>query len=128
MVTNSCRCPRGSSELGEQRGEIAACEGPLERLRRVDIVFLEAKKPLADGAERSEVIRREDFALDDGEIDLDLIEPAGVDGVWMSTSFGHRVCSRVTGAAFLQWNSKSGIVPFKTSVPNGEHEVKLFDH
>ncbi|HEY6368576.1 MAG TPA: hypothetical protein VI585_27640 [Candidatus Binatia bacterium] len=49
MVTYSCRCPRGSSELGEQRGEIAAREGPLERLRRVDIVFLEAKKPLADG-------------------------------------------------------------------------------
>src|SRR5438552_3085665 len=81
MVTYSCRRPRGSTtELGEQSGEIAAREGPLERLRRVDVVFLETKEPLADGAERGKVIRREDLALDDGEIDLDLIEPACVDG------------------------------------------------
>ena len=78
MMTYSCRRPRGSTtEFGEQRGEIAAREGPLERLRRVDVVFLEAKKPLTDRAERTEVIRREDLALDDGEIDLNLIEPAG---------------------------------------------------
>src|SRR5205809_875194 len=81
MMTYSCRRPRGSTtEFGEQRGEIAAREGPPERLRRVDVVFLEAKKPLTDRAERTEVIRREDLALDDGEIDLNLIEPAGVDG------------------------------------------------
>src|SRR2546428_7670117 len=78
MMTYSCRRPRGSTtEFGEQRGEIAAREGPLERRRRVDVVFLEAKKPLTDRAERTEVIRREDLALDDGEIDLNLIEPAG---------------------------------------------------
>src|SRR5437660_4514592 len=81
MMTYSCRRPRGSTtEFGEQRGEIAAREGPLERLRRVDVVFLEAKKPLTDRTERTEVIRREDLALDDGEIDLNLIEPTGVDG------------------------------------------------
>src|SRR5206468_2090341 len=81
MMTYSCRRPRGSTtEFGEQRGEIAAREGPLERLRRVDVVFLEAKKPLTDSTERTEVIRREDLALDDGEIDLNLIEPTGVDG------------------------------------------------
>src|SRR5436190_14027253 len=81
MMTYSCRRPRGSTtEFGEQRGEIAAREGPPERLRRVDVVFLEAKKPLTDRTERTEVIRREDLALDDGEIDLNLIEPAGVDG------------------------------------------------
>src|SRR6059036_3239135 len=75
MMTYSCRRPRGSTtEFGEQRGEIAAREGPLERLRRVDVVFLEAKKPLTDSTERTEVIRREDLALDDGEIDLNLIE------------------------------------------------------
>src|SRR5207249_9622192 len=80
MMTYSCRRPRGSTtEFGEQRGEIAAREGPLERLRRVDVVFLEAKKPLTDSTERTEVIRREDLALDDGEIDLNLIEPTGVD-------------------------------------------------
>ncbi len=80
MVTYSRR-PRGSTtELGEQRGEIAAREGPLERRRRVDVVVLEAKEPLTDGAEGSEVIRREDLALDDGKIDLDLMEPACVNG------------------------------------------------
>src|SRR5919109_2070538 len=81
MVTYSCRRPHGSTpELGEQRDEIAAREGPLERLRRVDVVLLEAKEPLPNGPERGEVIRREDLALDDGEVDLDLIEPARVDG------------------------------------------------
>jgi hypothetical protein len=81
MVTYSRRGLSGSTtEFGEQSGEIAAGEGPLERLCRVDVVVLEAKKPFADGAERSEVVRREDLALDDREIDFDLIEPAGVNG------------------------------------------------
>src|SRR5262245_1650637 len=81
MVTYSCRRSRGSTtQLGEQRDEIAAGESPLERLGRGDVVLLEAQEPLTDGAERSEVIRCEDLARDDGEIDLDLIEPAGVDG------------------------------------------------
>jgi hypothetical protein len=52
MVTSSCRRPcRSTPELGEQSAEIAAREGPLERLRRVDVVFLEAQESLANGAE-----------------------------------------------------------------------------
>jgi hypothetical protein len=58
---------------------VAARESPLEGFCRVDVVFLEAKEPLADRGERREVIRREDLALNNGEIDLDLIEPAGMD-------------------------------------------------
>src|SRR5215470_10061093 len=81
MVTYSCGRLRGpAAEFDEQSREIPTREGPLERLRRSDVMVLEAKKTLTDRVARRKVVGREHLALDDREIDLDLIEPAGVDG------------------------------------------------
>ena len=43
-------------------------------------MFLEPKESVFDLVERREVVRGEHLALDDGEIDLDLVEPAGMNG------------------------------------------------
>ena len=40
---------------------------------------LESKKTLFEIGQRREIVRREDFSLDNREIDFDLIEPTGVD-------------------------------------------------
>src|SRR4029453_429369 len=81
MVTYSRRRWCGwTTELGQQSREIAAREGPAEGLRGGDVVVLELQESLTDGVARPKSVRREDLALDHGEIDFDLIEPAGVDG------------------------------------------------
>src|SRR2546425_12295251 len=67
------------SELGQERSKILAGEGPLERGRRSFVVILEAEQAVLDLGQRGKVVRRQDLALDDREIDLDLVEPAGVD-------------------------------------------------
>jgi len=72
--------PRPVPEFCEEAGEISAREGPLEGLGRVDVTVLKAAQAILDGRERWEVVGREDFALDDREVDLDLVQPAGVDG------------------------------------------------
>jgi hypothetical protein len=51
----------------------------------LDVVLLKAEEPVADGTERHDVIRREDLALGDGEVDLDLIEPAGVSATFWTS-------------------------------------------
>src|SRR5713226_2390232 len=66
-------------ELGQERGKILAGEGPLERGRRPLVVVLEAEQTVLDLGQRGEVVGRQHLALDDGEVDLDLVEPAGVD-------------------------------------------------
>jgi hypothetical protein len=43
-------------------------------------VVLEAHDPLGERGERVEVLRRERLALEDREVDLDLVEPGGVVG------------------------------------------------
>ena len=58
--------------------EVSACKLPLERRSDLLVVFLEAQESSFDRCERGEVIRGEHLALDDGEIDLDLVEPAGM--------------------------------------------------
>src|SRR5438552_9846245 len=72
--------PRPVPEFCEEAGEISAREGPLEELGRVDVTVLKAAQAILDGRERWEVVGREDFALDDREVDLDLVQPTGVDG------------------------------------------------
>ncbi len=52
---------------------------------------LKAKKPIFDGFEGPEVIRRENLAVDDREVDLDLVEPTRVHGAV------HRYEARVPG-------------------------------
>ena len=38
-----------------------------------------AEQAILDGGEVGEVVGREDLALDDAEVGLDLVEPAGMD-------------------------------------------------
>ena len=56
-----------------------AGEGPFERRGGPLIVALECKQTLFEIGQRVEIVRREDFSLDNGEIDFDLVEPTGVD-------------------------------------------------
>jgi len=43
-------------------------------------VALEGQETLFEIGQRGEIVRRENFSLNDREIDLDLIEPTGMDG------------------------------------------------
>jgi len=58
--------------------EISARELPLEGLGDPLIVSLETKDTGSDGVLGREVGRSERFALENGEVDLDLIQPTGV--------------------------------------------------
>ena len=67
-------------ELVEALGKIVTCEFPLEGLSHGFIVGLKREQALFDGGQRGEVVGCKYLALDNGEVDLDLIEPAGMDG------------------------------------------------
>ncbi len=67
-------------EAVEQRGEIVAGEAPVEGLRGLVPVVFEIVECARDVGEVLEVIGFEHLALDDREEDLELVEPAGVDG------------------------------------------------
>jgi hypothetical protein len=56
------------------------CEFPLEGLRHGLVVGLKGEQALFDRGQRREVVGGKDLALDDGEIDFDLVEPAGMNG------------------------------------------------
>ena len=58
--------------------QVTAGEGPLERLGGPLIAALECDQAAFEGGEVVEVARREELALNDGEVDLDLVEPAGM--------------------------------------------------
>ena len=69
--------------LGEplkERGEVAASELPFEGMGSGLVVILEAEQRVVEFVERGEVARRKELALDDREVDLDLVEPTGMDG------------------------------------------------
>ena len=59
--------------------QVTACEGPLEWLGGILIAALECDQAAFEGREIGEVARREELALNDREVDLDLVEPAGMD-------------------------------------------------
>jgi hypothetical protein len=59
--------------------EIAAGEGPLEGFGGFFVSLLKAEQTILDGGEVWEVVGREDLALDDAEVGLDLVEPSGMD-------------------------------------------------
>ena len=65
-------------ELGKQAVKIVAGEGPLEGPGGFLIALLEAHDLAFESGRRGEVVGIEDLALDNREIDLDLIEPAGM--------------------------------------------------
>jgi hypothetical protein len=65
-------------KAGDQFIQVFAGEGPLERSGRLFIAFLETQESVLQRSQRPEIVGRENLALHDREINLDLIEPAGV--------------------------------------------------
>jgi hypothetical protein len=78
VLLGSCgkteRWLRCTAQVVEQGSKIASRERPRERLSEGLVVVLEREQSLFEGGQRREVVGREDFALNDGEVDLDLIE------------------------------------------------------
>jgi len=66
-------------EASEEFVQVGAGEGPPKRTGGLLVMVLEGQQALLEFGEGGEVIGREDLTLDDGEIDLNLVEPAGVD-------------------------------------------------
>lgn len=66
-------------ELFHHYLEVITREFPFEWRSDVFIVLLEAEESILNFLKRAEVIRCERLAFNDGEVDFDLIEPAGVD-------------------------------------------------
>ena len=60
--------------------QIAAREGPFKGTGSPRIVGLERQQTLFEFGQRREIIGREDLALDNRKVDLNLVEPTGVDG------------------------------------------------
>ena len=52
-------------------------------------MLLKAQKPFFEGLQGKEVVRGKNFALDNGEIDLDLVQPTRMDGSWTGTIRGY---------------------------------------
>ena len=67
-------------EAGQERVELGAGEGPLERLGDLAVVLLEGGDAGGERVEVGEVVGRQRLALQDREVDLDLVQPRGVDG------------------------------------------------
>src|SRR5208283_5895875 len=74
------RFVRGLLEAFEQRGELGAGEVPLERFGDLVVAALELAERVGESGGVLEVVGVEDLALDDRVVDLDLVEPAAVDG------------------------------------------------
>lgn len=75
------------SQAFEELREVGSGELPFEGFGENFGASLEGEDVGGELVERSDVWRREDFTLEDREIDLDLIQPAGVDG----KIYGHQV-------------------------------------
>jgi hypothetical protein len=69
----------GRSCFGEQASEIPTGEAPFDGASEGFIAVLEGEQPVFDFGQAAKVARRQDLALDDREVDLDLIEPTRVD-------------------------------------------------
>src|SRR5215475_2547421 len=66
-------------EAGEEIVEVLAGEGPMEGTGGELVVVLKGEQVVFEVIKGAEFIRRKHLALDNGEIDLDLVEPAGMD-------------------------------------------------
>ena len=67
-------------EFFVQPCEVVSRESPIEGRGHGLVVVLEAQQSVLDLFDAGEVIGSKCFALDDGKIDFDLVEPTGVDG------------------------------------------------
>jgi len=74
------RFAHGVVQFAEQCGEILSCEPPLEGFGDGLVVTRECQQALRQLLQGREVVGRQNLALEDREIDFDLIEPTGVNG------------------------------------------------
>ena len=65
-------------EFGEEYVQVTASKGPLERFGGRLIPGLEGHQVSLQIGQALEVTRRKQLALNDREVDLDLVEPTGV--------------------------------------------------
>ncbi len=80
---------RGSrNNPGEKAAEVRARELPLEWFGDGLVVALKIQQSFGHRVEIGEVVGREDFALHNRKVDLDLIQPTGVDGAGTNTRCG----------------------------------------
>src|SRR4030095_12955696 len=66
-------------ESPEQVLQVSSGEAPVERHRGLLVAALEADQPPLDLNEIQEVVGGQDLALHDREVDLDLVQPGGMD-------------------------------------------------
>ena len=90
----------------EKLGEVGPGELPFERLSEDLVADLEGEDPGGELLERGGIGWREDLALEDAEVDLDLVEPTGVD----REMDGHE--ARV----HLHETSDGGLAPMRAAV------------
>ena len=65
-------------DASAQLDQVGPGEGPVERSGGGVVVGFEGDEPGGEGVEIGEVAGLDDFALDHGEDDLDLVQPGGV--------------------------------------------------
>lgn len=78
--------------------QIIACELPLKWGGDLLVVLLEAENAISDLLLGAEIVRCERLALQDREVDFDLIEPARMDGQVNEDELGPLLCEPVNGA------------------------------
>jgi len=79
-----CGGPQGLPRVEpvHQVVEVVSGESPLKGLGDGLIVLLEGQQAVLNVGERAEIVRRQDVALHDREVDLDLVQPAGNNVFW----------------------------------------------
>ncbi len=106
-------------KAGEKLAQVGAGESPLKGSGGLLVVVLEGEQTLLEFGQGGEIIGSEDLALNDGEVDLDLIEPTGMDrGVDEERSRGHAARSRL--AAFSpRWEEPLSVIQKTRRAGNG---------
>src|SRR5207247_7260568 len=93
------RCLRRGGKFREKLMQLRTRKGPAKRFRKGLIAMLKCQEVVFQRGQGREIIRRQNFALHDREIDLDLIQPARMDRRWTGRSVGQRCCKRVSPLA-----------------------------
>jgi hypothetical protein len=72
----------------QQIGQVLSGEFPLEGPGNLLVVFLKGAYSLPEINKGKEVVGRKHFSLEDGEINLDLVQPTGMDGKMNDNDLG----------------------------------------
>jgi hypothetical protein len=96
-------------DLGEQSIEIGPGELPLKGPGDLLVMILESEQPSLYLGEVGEVVGSEHLALDDGEVDLDLVEPGGMHRQVDQNQLGEGAPQSVDGGLCPRW-----LVPLST--------------